>query len=1110
MDKALKYEGEFDNGLNIERAKVEKSVNKISFLNKEIVTCETSFLNLDGLIKPISKSEKFGRVFGYSKNEIPNISRIEQLMPEFISKYHNKFIENYLADQKNSDCFADKCVRSFALHKNRYIFPISMYFGVCFSYQNDFVLIAAIVPDKKDQMAVLFLDSGEIIGVSLEMKNFIVKKFNDEFLSENLESILAFDLFAELKSLIVENSNGEEISRNHKTVLSLPILRKQDADHSQSVISSKTSRYKALLKQSLYTNPCKRFEVTFDLTIINYKISSTQKLNCFYLNVQYVSKQLKTDTLTLLEFNKDFKKNLGSETLIPLENQNLETENVPPTEKISNQERQYPHNITANLHAFNDDENVNNSVNEFQEKNESSNFSKPIKENNQFSMTQNEKTLTVTEPKLETTKGKDKEPEKKSPFNEIKGGSEEKEEIIKESSKINEVNDQKIDKNPEPIPNLVESTSNKVKTIEIFSKHSSAMKIKSNNFRVFKSISAIKENVPLPFYLFFLGIFFELLLIIIYTIVVQLSESDYFQLKYSPTKLGMINFCRLYSSFSFSTAITIEFEYLSLHMQPPNPTYNQQVMYFRIMNRSFYEAKDIVYAERNSPPELSYQSIYRNYMTDLINFDYTPKILEPVTYFELLDFYLAYLQYLEEEPDVYNANYDFLIFLQRNFPYYLVPSAAIFAEIQDGFTSYNDDTNSSLQNILIIFLLLMVLLKFFEMLQLNFLHNYILRILSIFLRTNAKDVVKELIFLDQTIDELKEKNEDYFYSSFAYKCLERQHNYKEMEQAKTSFSQRVNNMDRKSKKFRNNRNIKSLTQFSNILIIITTLSLSFCFYFFNFYYWLVVNSNIKELISINISFASIYVYSSSILTCNNNLLRERIITNNTSYESIPNATYQDPTSRINFFNAAINKRLPLVTSVAQNDLPTRIFQAESYISDPNFEQLTQKDVCELLYKLGDIEADEMVICQTIWTQSLTKGLLIGINYYLEMLQQLADFRNSSSDPLQQQQEILNYIADWNHTELFMGDYFLNLGLYLFYQYINNYYDYIISNSIYMMEVLLITTMVVFSGINFLVWILIWRYFKRFFKVLGSSLFLMPYEKITEDEATFQIINSFLK
>jgi hypothetical protein len=172
--------------------------------------------------------------------------------------------------------------------------------------------------------------------------------------------------------------------------------------------------------------------------------------------------------------------------------------------------------------------------------------------------------------------------------------------------------------------------------------------------------------------------------------------------------------------------------------------------------------------------------------------------------------------------------------------------------------------------------------------------------------------------------------------------------------------------------------------------------------------------------------------------------------------------------------------------------------------------LTQKDVCELLYKLGDIEADEMVICQTIWTQSLTKGLLISINNYLEMLQQLADFRNSSSDPLQQQEDIRNYIADWNHTELFMGDYFLNLGLYLFYQYINNYYDYIISNSIYMMEVLLITTMVVFSGINFLVWILIWRYFKRFFKVLGSSLFLMPYEKITEDEATFQIINSFLK
>ena len=657
------------------------------------------------------------------------------------------------------------------------------------------------------------------------------------------------------------------------------------------------------------------------------------------------------------------------------------------------------------------------------------------------------------------------------------------------------------------------NTSQKVETIklEVFSKHSSSIKLKSKNFRVFKSVAAIRDHVPWPFYLFFLGLICELLLILIYAIIVSLSEAQYFELKYNPTKLGMINFCSLYSSLSFATAITIEFEYLQLGLKPPNPTYDEKTIYFRIIERNFIAAKKIVYSERNSPQVLNYQSIYRTYMTWLINFDYNPKRLDPVTYFELLDFYLAYMTYLENERDFMTMNYDFLIFLQRNFPYFLLPSAAIFSLIQSSFSGDNVQSNSDMQNILVIFLVLMFMIKLFEVGQLMLLHNYLLRVLLIFMRTNTKDVCKELFFLDQTIEEFKEKNEDYFYASFAYKCIERQNKFRDLEMAKASgLTHQEQSIDRRAKKYKGNRNMKSLTQTSNFFIVITMLSLSFCYYFFNFYYWLVVNSNIKDLSSINISFASIYVYSSSILTCNNNLIRERIITNNTSYQSIPNSTYQTSSSRITYFNAAINKRLPIVTNVAQNELPTRIFQAEGYISDPNFHELTKSDICSLLNKLGNIKEDEKYICQRIWSGSLTKGLLIGINHYFEMLQEVSGLRNNTNDTAKQKKQSKDYVGDWNHTELFMGDYFLNQGLYLFYQYINNYYDFVIANDIYTLKVLLIVTTLIFAVINMVAWYLIWRHFKNFLRVLGSSLFLMPYEKITEDEATYQIINSFLK
>ena len=657
------------------------------------------------------------------------------------------------------------------------------------------------------------------------------------------------------------------------------------------------------------------------------------------------------------------------------------------------------------------------------------------------------------------------------------------------------------------------NTSQKVETIklEVFSKHSSSIKLKSKNFRVFKSVAAIRDHVPWPFYLFFLGLICELLLILIYAIIVSLSEAQYFELKYNPTKLGMINFCSLYSSLSFATAITIEFEYLQLGLKPPNPTYDEKTIYFRIIERNFIAAKKIVYSERNSPQVLNYQSIYRTYMTWLINFDYNPKRVDPVTYFELLDFYLAYITYLENERDFMTMNYDFLIFLQRNCPYFLLPSAAIFSLIHSSFSGANVQSNSDMQNILVIFLVLMFMIKLFEVGQLMLLHNYLLRVLLIFMRTNTKDVCKELFFLDQTIEEFKEKNEDYFYASFAYKCIERQNKFRDLEMAKASgLTHQEQSIDRRAKKYKGNRNMKSLTQTSNFFIVITMLSLSFCYYFFNFYYWLVVNSNIKDLISINISFASIYVYSSSILTCNNNLIRERIITNNTSYQLIPNSTYQTPSSRITYFNAAINKRLPIVTNVAQNELPTRIFQAEGYISDPNFHELTKSDICSLLNKLGNIKEDEKYICQRIWSGSLTKGLLIGINHYFEMLQEVSGLRNNTNDTAKQIKQAKDYIGDWYHTELFMGDYFLNQGLYLFYQYINNYYDFVIANDIYTLKVLLIVTTLIFAVINMVAWYLIWRHFKNFLRVLGSSLFLMPYEKITEDEATYQIINSFLK
>jgi len=663
--------------------------------------------------------------------------------------------------------------------------------------------------------------------------------------------------------------------------------------------------------------------------------------------------------------------------------------------------------------------------------------------------------------------------------------------------------------NKEKEPVLPPPHSNSMQRIElmnqeIFSKHSSVMKVRSKNYRVFTSIEKIKSHIPTSFYFFFSLLFLDIMFAFIYVLILSTTQSNYFLLEYNPSKLGMINFCQQYSAFSFATAIMIERENLYLNL---TQDINESVFYTRILLRGFEIAQTVVNNERNSPPILSYQLIYRNYQTYVIDVDANPKTLLDVTYFELLDFYLTYIQYIENLDDIFEINYNFLIFLQRNFPYFLLPSAAIFNEIQSSFDYYNNNCSQYLMSILILFLAIMITVKFFEILQLVALKKYTIRLIAIFLRINGDDALKELSFLDEIFDEIQEKNEDFLYSSYAYKCALHQNEEKTLE--KTEKKIKVKEVSKKTKHFKSNLNIRSFSQTKNWMLITIAIALSFCFYFFNYYYWLLVNEDIQGFISLNISFASVYVYSSSILTSNNNCLREKIITNNTSYEAIIN-NYQDPTSRIDFFLSAINKRMPIITDVAANQMPNRIFEAEDYITDPNFHDLIHDNICQLLYKLDKIEQDEAIYCESIWDGSLQNGLLISINYYIEKLIDLGRLRNVTNETTVQITEILEYIEAPDHITLFLGDYYLNQALYLFYQYIGGYYDNVIEGKMQTMQILLIVTEIFFTLIVVGAGIIIWKFMKRFKKDLAMMLSLMPYEKITDDDATYQIINNFLK
>lgn len=301
IDKAIKFESDFENMFNNERIKFERRVNKVSIYNKEIVTCEVSFLNLEGVIKPSSKTEKLGSVFGYSKTEIINLELIEQLMPLYFAKIHKLFIKNFLNGEKPFELFANKHIQAYGLHRKRHLFPIRLHFGLIQSYEDDFVLISAIVPENKsDQMIFIYSEDGKIIGVSSKLMKFFKQKINEnlDFLEELFEAICIFDIISNLSTLKTHNFD-HHIIRNQRETLLVPTLNKK--------ATLLTSQIQSFSVNGKLFEKCKKYIINFDLFFHSYSlINGKDPLKVFKLSIKNISKEknLKNVQLNILKSQK--------------------------------------------------------------------------------------------------------------------------------------------------------------------------------------------------------------------------------------------------------------------------------------------------------------------------------------------------------------------------------------------------------------------------------------------------------------------------------------------------------------------------------------------------------------------------------------------------------------------------------------------------------------------------------------------------------------------------------------------------------------------------------------------------------------------------------------
>ena len=107
-------------------------------------------------------------------------------------------------------------------------------------------------------------------------------------------------------------------------------------------------------------------------------------------------------------------------------------------------------------------------------------------------------------------------------------------------------------------------------------------------------------------------------------------------------------------------------------------------------------------------------------------------------------------------------------------------------------------------------------------------------------------------------------------------------------------------------------------------------------------------------------------------------------------------------------------------------------------------------------------------------------------------------------------DIVTYFQDPHHQELFLGQYFLSQCLLIFYDYANDFYNPLIEQTRNSQKMTLILTMVGLIILFVMAMAIIGKYMKRYYKLLAMTLSIIPYEKVTQDEATLQIIESFTK
>ncbi len=173
----------------------------------------------------------FCKLFGYFKKEIIG-ANIKSLMPELIAEHHDKFIQRNLEKIKISCCsLATQEKYSIGLHKNRYIFPLSIKLLSTPNLLNEMQYIAKVKIDKKmitgTTCHLLLNRKGHVVSISSSCVNLLHISTNtlsnyivdmNEMAPSLFNKDLIYNCFHKSGSLIkIYHPRADQLSNNFRS-----------------------------------------------------------------------------------------------------------------------------------------------------------------------------------------------------------------------------------------------------------------------------------------------------------------------------------------------------------------------------------------------------------------------------------------------------------------------------------------------------------------------------------------------------------------------------------------------------------------------------------------------------------------------------------------------------------------------------------------------------------------------------------------------------------------------------------------------------------------------------------------------------------------------------